>query len=218
MIIAAVLLRSDPMSFSSLLVMFGSLLMHFLRHGVSIAFLGAGIITPLHFCGCLPQRQSPGLQVTGARGSPSEGFGGLTQRWTVQQHNSRRLRSFRVIQDKFHPSNREQTVPSGVVAREENQLGAPRMRTAYALTLAAALAGSAMICTPAGAAEVCDKSCVGPSCRTDCVREPNATVGPDSRDKTIIEERDRKREPGVTIEKERRPERHPGADVEIDRR
>ena len=92
------------------------------------------------------------------------------------------------------------------------------MRTAYALTLAAALAGSAMICTPAGAAEVCDKSCVGPSCRTDCVREPNATVGRDSRDKTTIEERDRKREPGVTIEKERRPERHPGADVEIDRR
>jgi len=184
-----------------------------------LLFWGAGIITPLHFCDCLPQRQSPGLQVTGARGSPSEGFWGAhSASWTVQQHNSRRLRSFRVIQDKFRPSNREQAVPSGVVAREEKQLGAPRMRTAYALTLAAALAGSAMICTPAGAAEVCDKSCVGPSCRTDCVREPNATVGRDSRDKTIIEERDRRREPGVTVEKERRPERHPGADVEIDRR
>jgi len=46
------------------------------------------------------------------------------------------------------------------------------------------------------------------------VREPNATVGRDSRDKTIIEERDRHREPGVAVEKERRP----GADVEIDRR
>src|SRR5271165_1031083 len=34
MVVAAVLLRSSPMSFGSLLVMFGSLLMHILRHGV----------------------------------------------------------------------------------------------------------------------------------------------------------------------------------------
>jgi hypothetical protein len=89
------------------------------------------------------------------------------------------------------------------------------MRTAYALTLAAALAGSAMICTPAGAAEVCDKSCVGPSCRTDCVREPDATVGRDSRDKVIIEERNRHREPRVEF---REKERRPGGEIEIDRR
>jgi hypothetical protein len=42
MVVAAVLLRSGPMSFRSLLVMFGSLLMHFLRHGVSFAVLGTG--------------------------------------------------------------------------------------------------------------------------------------------------------------------------------
>jgi len=89
------------------------------------------------------------------------------------------------------------------------------MRTAYALTFAAALAGSAMICSPAGAAEVCDKSCVGPSCRTDCVREPDATVGRDSRDKTIIEER-RHREPGVEF-RERERERRPGVDIEVGR-
>jgi hypothetical protein len=50
------------------------------------------------------------------------------------------------------------------------------------------------------------------------VREPDATVGRDSRDKTIIEERNRNREPGVAVEKEGRPERRPGADAEIDRR
>jgi hypothetical protein len=38
MIVAAVLLRRSPMSFRSLLVMFGSLLVHFLRHCVSLLF------------------------------------------------------------------------------------------------------------------------------------------------------------------------------------
>ena len=41
MVVAAVLLRSSPMSFRSLLVMFGSLLVHVLRHGVSLLFGGA---------------------------------------------------------------------------------------------------------------------------------------------------------------------------------
>jgi hypothetical protein len=90
------------------------------------------------------------------------------------------------------------------------------MRTAYALALATALAGSAIIAAPAVAAEVCDKSCVGPACKTDCVREPDATVGRDSRDKVIIEERNRRREPGVEFrEKER--ERRPRIDVEVGR-
>jgi hypothetical protein len=90
------------------------------------------------------------------------------------------------------------------------------MRTAYALTLMAALAGSAIIATPAGAAEVCDKSCVGPACKTDCVREPDATVGRDSRDKVIIEERNRRREPGVEF-REREREHRPGVDVDVGR-
>jgi hypothetical protein len=68
------------------------------------------------------------------------------------------------------------------------------MRTAYALTLAAALAGSAVLSMPAGADEVCDKNCVGPACSTTCTREPNATVGRDRRDRdeVIIEERNRR--------------------------
>jgi len=91
------------------------------------------------------------------------------------------------------------------------------MRTAYALTLAAAaLAGSVVLSLPTRAAEVCDKNCVGPSCRTDCVHEPDVTVGRDRRDeKTIIEERDRRREPPV---EHRERERRPGVDVEINRR
>jgi hypothetical protein len=40
MVAAAMLLRRSPMSFRSLLVMFGSLLMHILRHGVSFCYLG----------------------------------------------------------------------------------------------------------------------------------------------------------------------------------
>jgi hypothetical protein len=38
MIVAAVLLRSGPMGFRSLLMMFGSLLVHILRHRVSLLF------------------------------------------------------------------------------------------------------------------------------------------------------------------------------------
>jgi hypothetical protein len=53
------------------------------------------------------------------------------------------------------------------------------MRTAYALALAASLAGSAVLALPAGAVEVCDKTCVGPACAKDCVREPDVTVGRD---------------------------------------
>jgi hypothetical protein len=48
------------------------------------------------------------------------------------------------------------------------------MRTAYALTLAAALAGSAVLSMPAGADEVCDKNCVGPACSTK--RRPGVDV------------------------------------------
>jgi hypothetical protein len=85
------------------------------------------------------------------------------------------------------------------------------MRTAYALTFVALLAGSAAVSSTAGAAEVCDKSCVGPACRTDCVREPDVTVGR-KREGVVIEERQRTREPGVEIRRER------GPDVEIERR
>ena len=70
------------------------------------------------------------------------------------------------------------------------------MRTAYVLTLAAALAGSVVLSMSAGAVEVCDKSCVGPACVKDCVREPDVTVGRERRDRNevIIEERDRRRD------------------------
>jgi hypothetical protein len=89
------------------------------------------------------------------------------------------------------------------------------MRTAHALTLAAALAGSAVLAMPAGAAEVCDKTCVGPACAKDCVREPDVTVGRERRDRDItIEERNRHREPGVEL---RERDRRPGVDVEIGR-
>ena len=90
------------------------------------------------------------------------------------------------------------------------------MRTAYALTLAAALAGSAALFSSAGAVEVCDKTCVGPACAKDCVREPDVTVGRDRRDRegAIIEERTRTREPAVDY---RERERRPGVDVEMRR-
>ena len=87
------------------------------------------------------------------------------------------------------------------------------MRIAYALTLAASLASSAVLITPAGAAEVCDTNCVGPACTRDCVREPNATVGR-GRDEVIIEERNRGRAPDVEL---RERERRPGVDIEIRR-
>jgi hypothetical protein len=94
------------------------------------------------------------------------------------------------------------------------------MRTAYSLALAASLAGSAVLALPAGAVEVCDKTCVGPACAKDCVREPDVTVGRDrDRDRdhdVIIEERNRHREPGVEF-KERERDHRPGVDVEIRR-
>jgi hypothetical protein len=48
------------------------------------------------------------------------------------------------------------------------------MRT---LILVARLASTAMLSLPASAVEVCDKTCVGPACVKDCVREPSPTVG-----------------------------------------
>jgi hypothetical protein len=92
---------------------------------------------------------------------------------------------------------------------KENQ-----MRTAQALTLAVALASTAALSLPASAVEVCDKTCVGPACVKDCVREPGVTVGRGDREKeVIVEERERRRGPEVEIKKERRP----GVEVEIGR-
>jgi hypothetical protein len=88
------------------------------------------------------------------------------------------------------------------------------MRTAQAITLAAALASTAFLSFPVGAVEVCDKTCVGPACSKNCVREPSATVGRGERDKVIIEERNRRHDPDVVI-KER--ERRPNVDVEVGR-
>jgi hypothetical protein len=91
------------------------------------------------------------------------------------------------------------------------------MQIVHAFTVAAALAGSAAIFTPAGADEVCDKKCVGPACSAKCTHVPDATVGRDRRDRdeVIIEERNRHREPGVEI---RERERRPGVDVDVERR
>jgi hypothetical protein len=86
----------------------------------------------------------------------------------------------------------------------------------YALTLAAVLASSVALFGAAGAAEVCDKTCVGPACAKDCVREPDVTVGRERRDRNevIIEERNRTREPAVEL---RERERRPGVDIEVNR-
>src|SRR3954452_15303218 len=89
-----------------------------------------------------------------------------------------------------------------------------QMRNSHALTFAIALAGTAFLSIPASAVEVCDKSCVGPLCAKDCVREPDATVGRRNRDEVIIEER-RRRGPDVRIEE--REHRRPGVEVEIGR-
>jgi hypothetical protein len=88
------------------------------------------------------------------------------------------------------------------------------MRAAYALTVAAVLAGSSLLFTPVGAAERCDTNCVGPACSTDCVLEPGATVGQERREGVTIEERNRRREPGVEV-REGAP--RSGTDVEIRR-
>jgi hypothetical protein len=88
------------------------------------------------------------------------------------------------------------------------------MRTTYTLFLATALASTALLSVPASAVDVCDKTCVGPACVKDCVREPNATVGRRDRDTVIIEEeRNRRRGPDVEIRRERRP----GVEIEIGR-
>src|ERR1700704_5135613 len=91
--------------------------------------------------------------------------------------------------------------------------GGHQMRTAQALIFLVALASTALLSVPASAVEVCDKTCVGPACVKDCVREPNATVGRRDRDTVIIEERNRRREPDVEIRRERRP----GVEIEIGR-
>jgi hypothetical protein len=89
------------------------------------------------------------------------------------------------------------------------------MRTAQALTLAVALAGTALLSIPAGAVEVCDKTCVGPACVKDCVREPSVTVGRGRRDRdeVIIEQR-RHRGPDVEI---RERGRRPGVEIDVGR-
>jgi hypothetical protein len=87
------------------------------------------------------------------------------------------------------------------------------MRTIKALAFAAAAAGSVLLSLPAGAAEVCDRNCVGPLCSENCTRSPDVTVGRGVREPdVVIEERRRVREPGVEI---RRPDPRPGIGVEI---
>ena len=84
--------------------------------------------------------------------------------------------------------------------------------------LAAVLATAALYSVQASAVEYCDKSCVGPACAKDCVRQPDATVGRRDRDRdrdVIIEERTRRsREPGIDGIEDREP-RRPGVDVEV---
>src|SRR5262249_5504590 len=79
--------------------------------------------------------------------------------------------------------------------------------------LAAALASAVLYSIPAGAVEYCDKSCIGPACVKNCVREPDVTLGRRDRDRdVIIEERTRRsREPGVEI----RGPRRPGVEIDV---
>ena len=92
------------------------------------------------------------------------------------------------------------------------------MRTAHALTLAVALAGSALISLPASAQRVCNQNCVGPVCNEQCVesnRDRDVTVGRGrARDRDVIieERRYRDRDPDVEIRRSR-----PGVDIEIGR-
>jgi hypothetical protein len=88
------------------------------------------------------------------------------------------------------------------------------MRAVQTLSFAAALVGTALLCLPAGAVEVCDKSCVGPLCAKDCVHRPDVTVGRGPRDRVIIEEERARRRPDVEI---RERTRRPGVDIEIGR-
>lgn len=86
------------------------------------------------------------------------------------------------------------------------------MRTAQIVAVAVALAGSTLLSLSASAAEVCDRSCVGPLCSEQCSRD--VTIGKTVREPEVtIEERRRVREPDVEIRRERRP----GVDVEIGR-
>jgi hypothetical protein len=88
------------------------------------------------------------------------------------------------------------------------------MRAAHVLAVAAALTSSAVLSSSASAAEVCDRTCVGPLCGENCTRTPDVTVGRGVREPEVtIEERRRVREPEVEIRRERRP----GVDVEINR-
>jgi hypothetical protein len=82
--------------------------------------------------------------------------------------------------------------------------------------LAVALATAALYSVQASAVEYCDKSCVGPACVKDCVRQPDATVGRRDRDRdVIIEERTRRsREPGIDGIEDPEP-RRPGVDLEV---
>ena len=88
------------------------------------------------------------------------------------------------------------------------------MRTAHILAVAGAMTIPPLLSLPAGAAEVCDRNCVGPLCGENCTRTPDVTVGKSVREPDVtIEERRRVREPDVEIRRERRP----GVDVEINR-
>ena len=92
------------------------------------------------------------------------------------------------------------------------------MRTAHALAIAMAVAGSAALSLPASAERFCREDCIGPLCNRNCVhrdrdvyRDRDVTVGRGYRDRDVtIEERRRVREPGVEIRRSR-----PGVDVDI---
>jgi hypothetical protein len=51
------------------------------------------------------------------------------------------------------------------------------MRTAHILAVAGAMTVCALLSLPAGAAEVCDRNCVGPLCGENCTRTPDVPVG-----------------------------------------
>ena len=91
------------------------------------------------------------------------------------------------------------------------------MRTAHALAIALAVAGSAALSLPASAERVCREDCIGPLCNRNCVqrdrgyRDRDVTVGRGYRDRDVtIEERRRLREPGVEIRRSR-----PDVDIDI---
>src|SRR4051794_19129517 len=112
--------------------------------------------------------------------------------------------------EAFHNTRFWEPMSARERSRTLNLSKEDQMKAAHALTFAVALAGTAFLSLPVSAVEVCDKSCVGPACAKDCVREPNATVGRKDRDEVIVKERER-RGPDVKIEER---ERRPGVDVE----